>query len=477
MQFESVIGLEIHIQLATESKIFCGCSTEFGKPPNTNTCPVCLGLPGALPVLNRQVPELAAKLGLALNCEIRHDSQFARKNYFYPDLPKAYQISQFDRPICENGWLDIHTESRGKSRIGITRIHMEEDAGKLVHEDAGTESMVDLNRAGVPLLEIVSEPDIRSADEAKAYMEKIHAIATTIGVSDGDMEKGHLRCDANVSLRPEGKNEFGTRTETKNLNSFRFVQHAIDYEIERQREELLDGETIVQETRLWDTDRKVTFSMRSKEEADEYRYFPDPDLPLVRLSTELIETLRKKLPELPDAKMQRFMEEYGLNDYDAGVLTASQELSEYFEKVLVDGAAPKIACNWITGDLTRVMNESGKTLSEINLSPENLANLTILIDQGEISSKIAKTVFAEMLDSGKTPNTIIEEKGLKQITDEKELGRIVEELLASNPQQVKQYREGKTKVIGFFVGQMMKQTQGKGDPAVINRLLKEKLDG
>ena len=477
MQFESVIGLEIHIQLATESKIFCGCSTEFGKPPNTNTCPVCLGLPGALPVLNRQVPELAAKLGLALNCEIRHDSQFARKNYFYPDLPKAYQISQFDRPICENGWLDIHTESRGKSRIGITRIHMEEDAGKLVHEDAGTESMVDLNRAGVPLLEIVSEPDIRSADEAKAYMEKIHAIATTIGVSDGDMEKGHLRCDANVSIRPEGKNEFGTRTETKNLNSFRFVQHAIDYEIERQREEILDGETIVQETRLWDTDRKVTFSMRSKEEADEYRYFPDPDLPLVRLSTELIETLRKKLPELPDAKMQRFMEEYGLNDYDAGVLTASQELSEYFEKVLVDGAAPKIACNWITGDLTRVMNESGKTLSEINLSPENLANLTILIDQGEISSKIAKTVFAEMLDSGKTPNTIIEEKGLKQITDEKELGRIVEELLASNPQQVKQYREGKTKVIGFFVGQMMKQTQGKGDPAVINRLLKEKLDG
>ena len=477
MQFESVIGLEIHIQLATESKIFCGCSTEFGKPPNTNTCPVCLGLPGALPVLNRQVPELAAKLGLALNCEIRPDSQFARKNYFYPDLPKAYQISQFDRPICENGWLDIQTESRGKSRIGITRIHMEEDAGKLVHEDAGTESMVDLNRAGVPLLEIVSEPDIRSAEEAKAYMEKIHAITTTIRVSDGDMEKGHLRCDANVSLRPEGQKEFGTRTETKNLNSFRFVQHAIDYEIERQSEEILDGVTIVQETRLWDTDRKVTFSMRSKEEADEYRYFPDPDLPLVKLSPELIETLRKKLPELPDAKKQRFMEEYGLNDYDAGVLTASQELSEYFEKVLADGAVPKIACNWITGDLTRVMNESGKTLIEINLSPENLANLTILIDQGEISSKIAKTVFAEMLDSGETPNTIIEEKGLKQITDEKELGRIVEELLASNQQQVKQYREGKTKVIGFFVGQMMKQTQGKGDPAVINRLLKEKLDG
>ncbi len=477
MQFESVIGLEIHIQLATESKIFCSCSTEFGKPPNTNTCPVCLGLPGALPVLNRKVPELAAKLGLALNCEIRIDSQFSRKNYFYPDLPKAYQISQFDRPICENGWLEINTQGSGKSRIGITRIHMEEDAGKLVHDNAGSESKVDLNRAGVPLLEIVSEPDIRSAEEAKVYMEKIHAIATTIGVSDGDMEKGHLRCDANVSLRPKGQKDFGTRTETKNLNSFRFVQNAIDYEIERQREEILDDIKIVQETRLWDTERKVTFSMRSKEEADEYRYFPDPDLPLAKLSHELIETLRRNLPELPDSKKQRFMQEYGLNEYDAGVLTASHKLSEYFEKVLEIGAVPKIACNWITGELTRVMNESGKNLSKINMSPENLANLTILIDQGEISSKIAKTVFSEILVSGKTPTKIIEEKGLKKITDEKELGKIVEGLLDSNPQQVKQYREGKIKVIGFFVGQMMKQTQGKGDPAVINHLLKKKLDG
>ena len=354
---------------------------------------------------------------------------------------------------------------------------MEEDAGKLVHVEGSIDSLVDLNRAGVPLLEIVSEPDVRTAEEAKVYMEKIHAIATTIGVSVGDMEKGHLRCDANVSLRPEGQKKFGTRTETKNLNSFRFVQNAIDYEIERQREEILDGITIVQETRLWDTDRKVTFSMRSKEEADEYRYFPDPDLPLVKLSPELIKTLRKNLPELPDAKKQRFMEEYGLNDYDAGVLTISQELSDFFEKVLSDGAVPKIACNWITGDLTRVMNESGKTLSEINLTPKNLADLTRLIDQGEISSKIAKTVFSEMLDSGGNPNAIIEEKGLKQITDEKELGRIAENLLASNPQQVKQYRDGKTKVIGFFVGQMMKQTQGKGDPALINKLLKEKLDG
>ena len=477
MQFEPVVGLEIHVQLATASKIFCSCSTEFGKPPNANTCPVCLGLPGALPVLNSQVPEFAAQLGLALNCDIRMDSQFARKNYFYPDLPKAYQISQFDRPICENGWLEIETESRGKSRIGITRIHMEEDAGKLIHADGSDESLVDLNRAGVPLLEIVSEPDVRSAEEAKAYMEKIHAIATTIGVSDGDMEKGHLRCDANVSLRPLGQEEFGTRTETKNLNSFRFVQQAVSYEMERQREEILDGKKIVQETRLWDSDRKVTFSMRSKEEADEYRYFPDPDLPIVRLSSELIETFRNNLPELPDAKRLRFIKEHGLSTNDAEFLSASREISEYFEKVLALEASPKLACNWIIGDLTRVMNESGKTLKDINLSPEHLADLTKFIESGEISSKIAKTVFEEMLASAKAPEVIIEEKGLKQISDEGELGRIASELLAANPEQVEQYRAGKTKVIGFFVGQMMKQTRGRGNPAVINRLLKEKLDG
>ena len=475
MEFEPVIGLEIHLQLATASKIFCSCSTEFGKPPNANTCPVCLGLPGASPVLNCKVPEFAVQLGIALNCEIRLESQFARKNYFYPDLPKAYQISQFDRPICENGWLDIETESRGKSRIGITRIHMEEDAGKLVHAEGSTDSLVDLNRAGVPLLEIVSEPDVRSAEEAKVYMEKIHAIATTIGVSDGDMEKGHLRCDANVSLRPLGQKEFGTRTETKNLNSFRFVKQAITYEMQRQREEILDGKTITQETRLWDTDRKVTFSMRSKEEADEYRYFPDPDLPLVRLSQEMVEAFRENLPELPEAKQQRFIEEHRLSAYDAEVLSAGKEISAYFEKILSYGASPKIACNWVIGELTRVMNDSGKSLDEIKLSPEHLADLTKFIESGEISHKIAKTIFEEMLISAKNPAQIIEEKGLKQVSDAGELGRIADELLAANPQQVEQYRTGKTKVIGFFVGQIMKASQGKANPGQVNKMLKEKL--
>ena len=477
MQFEPIIGLEIHVQLATASKIFCCCSTEFGNPPNSNTCPVCLALPGALPVLNNQVPEFAAQLGLALNCDIRLDSQFSRKNYFYPDLPKAYQISQYDRPICENGWLEIETESRGKKRIGITRIHMEEDAGKLVHSDSSSESLIDLNRAGIPLVEIVSEPDLRSAEEAKAYMEKIHAISTTIGITDGDMEKGHLRCDANVSLRPVGQEEFGTRTETKNINSFRFVQQAVFFEIGRQREEILDGGEIIQETRLWDTSRKVTFSMRSKEEADEYRYFPEPDLPLVILTPELIETFRKNLPELPEKKMKRFMEVHGLSEYDAEVLSADREMSTYFEKVLAYGAVPKLACNWIIGDLLRVMNESGKSLKEIGLLPENLAELTKLIESGEISSKIAKIVFEEMLFSARKPEEIIEKKGLKQVSDSYELGRIIDELLKENPEQVEQYRAGKTKVFGFFVGQIMKKTEGKGNPVLINSLLKEKLDG
>ena len=476
MKYESVIGLEIHLQLSTLSKIFCSCSTEFGKPPNENTCPVCLGLPGTLPVLNRKVPELAAKLGIALNCEIRVDSQFARKNYFYPDLPKAYQISQFDRPICENGWLKIYTKTRGEKKIGITRIHMEEDAGKLIHSESKNESLVDLNRAGVPLLEIVSEPDIRSAEEAKVYMEKIHNIATAIGVSHGDMEKGHLRCDANVSLRFKGNNKFGIRTETKNLNSFRFVKDAIAYEIQRQHEELLDGKKIIQETRLWDTDRKITFSMRSKEEADEYRYFPDPDLPVVKLSQERIEVLRKNLPELPDNKLQRFMHDYGLSNYDAEILSTNHEMAEFFEKILENGASPKIACNWVIGDLTRVVNETGKSINNLHVPPKNIADLTKFIEKGDINSKIAKKIFEEMLETGQKPNVIIDKKGLKQISDKDELSKITENILSENPELVQQYRAGKTKVIGFFVGQIMKQTKGKGNPTLINNLLKNKLE-
>ncbi len=476
MKYESIIGLEIHLQLATFSKIFCSCSTEFGRPPNENTCPVCLGLPGALPVLNRQVPEFAVQLGIALNCEIRLDSQFARKNYFYPDLPKAYQISQFDRPICENGWLKIDTETRGETRIGINRIHMEEDAGKLIHSGEKNESLIDLNRAGIPLLEIVSEPDIRSAEEAKIYMEKIHQIAIAIGVSHGDMEKGHLRCDANVSLRETGNKKFGIRTETKNLNSFRFVKDAIKYEINRQYEEILDGKKIVQETRLWDNEQKITFSMRSKEEADEYRYFPDPDLPVINFSPERIETLRKNLPELPEKKLFRFMNKYSLSKYDSEILSASAEMSEYFEKIIENGASPKIACNWVIGDITRVVNESGKSIKELPLPPENIADLTKFIEKGEISSKIAKSIFEEMISTGQKPDVIIDKKNLKQISDKDELGQIIEDILNENQDLVKQYRSGKTKVIGFFVGQIMKQTKGKANPSLINNLLKNKLE-
>ena len=476
MQFESVIGLEIHAQLATQSKIFCSCSTQFGNPPNESTCPVCLGLPGALPVLNRRVVEFAIRLGLATNCTIRLDSQFSRKNYFYPDLPKAYQISQFDRPICENGWLDIELEGQPK-RIRITRIHMEEDAGKLIHEEHGDSSFVDLNRAGVPLLEIVSEPDLRTPEEAKAYMEKMHSIVTYLGISEGDMEKGHFRCDANVSLRPMGQEKFGTRTETKNLNSFRFVQQAITYEIARQTEDILDGKRILQETRLWDSVKKNTYSMRSKEEAHDYRYFPDPDLPVVKISSGFVEQIRDQLPELPDVKKRRFMELFGLSTYDAEVLVADKEVAEYFEEVVATNADPKLVCNWISGELMRLMNENKVDIRNVGIPANSLASLINFLHEGSISGKIAKTVFEEMVQSGEDPATIIEARGLKQVSDEGALRRLLETLLENNPKQVKQYRTGKTQIKGFFVGQVMKETRGQANPQIVNQLLEKLLNG
>ena len=477
MEFEPVIGLEIHTQLATNSKIFCRCSTKYGAAANKNTCPVCMGLPGVLPVLNKKVLEFAVRLGLATHCTIRFDSQFARKNYFYPDLPKAYQISQFDRPICENGWLDIEVNGHCK-RIGITRIHMEEDAGKLLHEEGnGSSSYVDLNRAGVPLLEIVSEPDLRSAEEAKAYMEKIHSLVTYLQISDGDMEKGNLRCDANVSIRLRGQQSFGTRTETKNINSFRFVQQAIDYEIGRQTEEILDGHKIIQETRQWDAEKKVTYSMRSKEEAHDYRYFPDPDLPIVHFSQKWVDNIALQLPELPDAKQKRLVADYQLKEEDAKRLVTDRAVADYFEEVVADNTDSKLAFSWVIMELGRVMNESKSGIDEIGIPPHQLAELIRMISNNVISGKIAKTVFEEMLSSHRSPQVIVDAKGLKQISDSNALEILVVETINKNPAQFQQFRDGKIKVFGFFVGQIMKATNGQANPQIVNQLLKEKLDG
>ena len=474
-KYETVIGLEVHVELHTKSKIFCGCSTEFGAPPNTHTCPICLGHPGVLPVLNRQAVEYAMKAAMALNCTIADVSKFDRKNYFYPDSPKAYQISQYDQPIGENGWIDIEVDGKTK-RIGITRLHLEEDAGKLTHVDGGYASLADFNRVGTPLVEIVSEPDISSPEEARAYLEKIRAIMQYCDVSDVKMEEGSLRCDANISLRPFGETKLGTKAELKNMNSFRGVQRGLEYEEIRQAELLDDGEEIVQETRRWDEAAGKTLSMRSKEEAHDYRYFPDPDLVTLHISQEWKDRVRASIPELPDERKARYTSEYGLPTYDAEVITSSMHIANLFEDSMKYTSDAKAVSNWIMGDLLGYLNSEGVEITELPLTGQGLGEMIGLIEKGTISNKIAKTVFKEMLESGKLPQQIVEEKGLVQISDEGAILTIVEQVVAANPKSVEDYKAGKQKAIGFLVGQVMKESKGKANPGLANKLLVEVLN-
>jgi aspartyl-tRNA(Asn)/glutamyl-tRNA(Gln) amidotransferase subunit B len=477
-EWETVIGLEIHAQLATRSKIFSGSATAYGAPPNTQADLVDLGYPGVLPVLNAEAVRMAVKLGLALDARIADLSVFARKNYFYPDLPKGYQISQYELPIVAHGSLEIVLEDGRTKRIGITRAHLEEDAGKSLHEGLPGMTGIDLNRAGTPLVEIVSEPDMRSAKEAVAYMKKMHTLVRYLGICDGNMQEGSFRCDANVSVRPVGTQKFGTRTETKNLNSFRFVERAINFEVARQIELLESGRPVVQETRLYDPDKGETRSMRSKEEANDYRYFPDPDLLPLKVDAALIESVRATLPELPDQKAARFCSEYGLSPYDAGVLTASRELAAYYEDVVRAAPSdPKLAANWVMGDLAAVLNKEGIELSSGRLPAARLADLLKRIADGTISGKIAKEVFEVMWSQGAGADAVIESKGLRQITDSAAIVRAIEEVMAKNPAQLAEYRAGKDKLFGFFVGQVMKATGGKANPAQLNELLRGKLRG
>ena len=473
-KYETVIGLEVHVELHTKSKIFCGCSTEFGAPPNTHTCPICLGHPGVLPVLNRQAVEYAMKAAMALNCTIADVSKFDRKNYFYPDSPKAYQISQYDQPIGENGWIDIEVGGKTK-RIGITRLHLEEDAGKLTHVDGGYASLADFNRVGTPLVEIVSEPDISSPEEARAYLEKIRAVMQYCDVSDVKMEEGSLRCDANISLRPFGETKLGTKAELKNMNSFRGVQRGLEYEEIRQAELLDDGEEIVQETRRWDEAAGKTLSMRSKEQAHDYRYFPDPDLVTLHISQEWKDRVRASIPELPDERKARYTSEYGLPTYDAEVITSSVHLANLFEDSMKYTSDAKAVSNWIMGDLLGYLNSEGVEITALQLTGQGLGEMVGLIEKGTISNKIAKTVFKEMLESGKLPEQIVEEKGLVQISDEGAILTIVEQVVAANPQSVEDYKAGKQKAIGFLVGQVMKESKGKANPGLANKLLVEVL--
>ncbi|HET6724890.1 MAG TPA: Asp-tRNA(Asn)/Glu-tRNA(Gln) amidotransferase subunit GatB [Gammaproteobacteria bacterium] len=477
MEWETVIGLEIHTQLATRSKIFSGASTEYGAPPNTQANLVDLGYPGVLPVLNREAVRMAVKFGLAIGATIAERSIFARKNYFYPDLPKGYQISQYELPVVAGGKLTIEVDGVNKT-INLTRAHLEEDAGKSLHEAFADKTGIDLNRAGTPLLEIVSEPEMRSAKEAVAYMKKLHSLVRYLEISDGNMQEGSFRCDANVSVRPKGEEKFGTRAELKNLNSFRFVEQAINFEVERQIDLIESGGTVVQETRLYDPGKHETRSMRAKEEANDYRYFPDPDLLPLEIDAAFIEEARADLPELPDAKKARFESEYGLSDYDAGVLTATREMADYYEAV-VEALAddPKLAANWVMGELSAALNRDGIDIGASPIASDQFAALLVRITDNTISGKIAKEVFEAMWNGDGDADEIIDQRGLKQITDTSEIDGIVEEVLAANPDQLAQYRGGKDKLFGFFVGQVMKATRGKANPQQVNDLLKEKLSG
>lgn len=477
MKYIPTIGLEVHVQLNTNTKIFCSCETSFGDSPNSHTCPVCLGLPGALPVFNETVLRKAMSAALAVKAQVHHRFKFDRKNYFYPDLPKAYQISQFDMPYCTGGFIEIEKPDKTTKKIHLTRIHMEEDAGKLMHSEDPMvpESYVDLNRAGTPLIEIVSEPEIDSSEEAYLYLNKLKNIMEYIDVSDCNMEQGSLRCDANVSVRPEGQKEFGTRAEIKNLNSFKAVRAAIDYEIERQIDILESGGSIAQETRLWNATLNQTFSMRGKEEAHDYRYFPEPDLPPFEISDAQIQKVREELPELADQKKARFIKEYGLPEYDAGVLTANRAVSEYFEEAVALKAPPKKISNWIMVEMLAVTGERDCSLSDL-FPAKHLAELVNEIESGHISGKIGKKVFQEMIESDKSPSAIIEEQGLAQITDTSAIEAFVDEVIRENPESVESVKQGKDRVLGFLVGQVMKKSKGKANPPMVNQLLKEKID-
>jgi aspartyl-tRNA(Asn)/glutamyl-tRNA(Gln) amidotransferase subunit B len=476
-KYEPVIGLEVHVQLGTKTKIFCSCPVEFGAAPNTNVCPVCLGLPGALPVLSRQAVELAISASLALHARINPFSRFARKNYFYPDLPKGYQISQYDQPLAEHGYLDIVTEA-GKKRIGVTRVHMEDDAGKSIHDgfkDSDRYTYVDLNRSGTPLIEIVSEPDMRSSDEAYAYLTELKQVIQFIGVSNADMEKGQLRCDANVSVRLKGTEKFGTKVEVKNVNSFRFVKQAIEYEIERQVEIVDGGGTIEQESRLYDAVSGVTVGMRSKEHAHDYRYFPEPDLVPLRVSDHWLHEVRSRLPELPADRRDRFVNEYGLREYDAQVLSLTRATGDYFEIAAQASGDGRATANWVVGDLMGLLNAAGKEIESSPISAAHLGELVALINKGELSGKLAKEILPRMFETGDAPSVIMEREGLKQISDSGALEKIADEVIAANPKQVEQYKAGKTALLGFLVGQVMKASRGQANPAAVNEVLKKKL--